>query len=231
MRVTRFIGWTWCNSGTDADEQERKGSILASLPGSDNPKPASVDQPFNTRTWLALIPVLGVAVVALRLEGHRWWCLCGRPVPWSGDIWSKHNSQHLADPYTFTHLLHGFLFYALLRPLAGRLGSGTRLKLAVAVESLWEVLENSEPLIERYRQATIALGYAGDSIFNSVGDIVACGVGYLLAGRLPIRWSFALFVLVEAALLLVYRDNLALNVLMLIWPNQAIKSWQMGSSP
>ena len=167
----------------------------------------------------------------MRLEGHRWWCSCGRPVPWSGDIWSGHNSQHLADPYTLTHLLHGLIFYALLRPSAGWLGSGTRLVLAVALESLWEVVENSEAVIERYRQATIALGYAGDSILNSLGDIVACGVGYLLARRLPVRWSIALFVLVEAALLLVYRDNLALNVLMLIWPNQAIKSWQMGASP
>jgi uncharacterized membrane protein YjdF len=158
--------------------------------------------------------VLGIAVIALRLEGHRWWCVCGRPVLWSGDIWSRHNSQHLADPYTLTHLLHGLLLYALLRPLSGRLGSGRRLVLAVALESLWEVVENSEVVIEWYRQATIALGYTGDSILNSVGDIAACGVGFLLAGRLPVRWSIALFLLVEAALLLVYRDNLALNILM-----------------
>jgi hypothetical protein len=200
---------------------------VASLPAEDTPKPAVVNRFHDTWCWLALAAVLGIAVLALRLEGHRRWCACGRPVPWSSKIHSEHNSQHLADPYTFTHVLHGLLFYAVLRGW-GRLGLRTRLVLTVALESLWEVLENSAAMIQRYRQATIALGYVGDSILNSVGDIAACGLGFLLAARLPVRWSVALFVLVETVLLLVYRDNLTLNILMLIWPSQAIKSWQMG---
>jgi hypothetical protein len=209
--------------------RERK-STLVSL-SNDSPAPARTDRPLGPGGWLAPVCVIGLVVIALRLEGHRWWCRCGRINPWSGDIWSEHNSQHLADPYTLTHVLHGMLFYALLRPLAGRLKAGTRLVLAVALEALWEVGENSAAVIQRYRQATMALGYTGDSILNSVGDIAACGVGFYLAGRLPVRWSIAFFLLVEAALLLIYRDNLGLNILMLIWPVKGVKSWQMGALP
>jgi hypothetical protein len=177
---------------------------------------------------MALAAIVAVAIVALRIEGHRWWCRCGRFSPWSGNIHSKHNSQHLIDPYSFTHILHGFLLYALLRPLAGRLSFGTRVVLALALESLWEILENSEMIIERYRKTTIALGYAGDSVLNSVGDMLACFLGFLAASRLPVRWSVGLFVLIEASLLLVYRDCLTLNVLMLVYPIETVKSWQMG---
>jgi hypothetical protein len=175
--------------------------------------------------------VLGAAVLALRFEGHRWWCSCGRPVPWSSDIRSKHNSQHLVDPYTFTHVLHGVLLYALLWPLGRWMGARLRFVLAVALEALWEIAENSETMIQRYRQATIALGYAGDSVLNSVGDIAACGVGYYLAARLPVRWTISLFILIEAALVLLYRDNLLLNIVMLVWPMEVIKSWQMRALP
>ena len=132
--------------------------------------------------------ILGLAVVTLRFEGHRWWCRCGRLFPWSGDIHSSHNSQHLIDPYSFSHVLHGILLYALLRPLSGIIGRGTRLVVVLAIEVLWEVFENSNVVIERYRQATIALGYNGDSVFNSLGDIASCGVGVYLAIRLPVRW-------------------------------------------
>jgi len=177
---------------------------------------------------LAIVSLIGVAVISLRFEGQRWWCRCGRLYPWSGDIHSAHNSQHLLDPYSFTHALHGLLFYALLRPAAGRLGVGTRLVIAVAIEALWEVVENSDAVIERYRQATIALGYSGDSVINSLGDIVSCSAGFLIASRLPVRWSVVLFFAVEAALLAVYRDCFLLNVLMLVWPVEAIKSWQTG---
>jgi len=172
------------------------------------------------------VSIIGLAVVSLRLEGQRWWCRCGRLYPWSGGIHSAHNSQHLLDPYSFTHVLHGLILYALLRPLAKRLGPGTRLVIALAIEALWEVVENSGAVIERYRQATIALGYAGDSVFNSLGDVVSCGAGFLIASRLPARWSVLLFFAVEAVLLAVYRDCLLLNVLMLVWPVEAIKSWQ-----
>lgn len=167
-------------------------------------------------------------VVLLAAGGRRWWCRCGRWWPWSFGIWGPHTSQHLADPYSLTHVLHGLIFYAVLRPLARRLRPGTRLALAVAIEALWEVVENSPFVIARYRQGTIALGYAGDSIANSVGDVASCVLGYWLASRLPTRVSIALFVMVEAGLLVLYRDNLGLNVLMLLHPVEAVKNWQMG---
>ena len=180
------------------------------------------------RVGLVMAAIVGLATVALRMEGHQWWCRCGRLTPWSGEIHSEHNSQHLFDPYSFTHIEHGLLLYALLRPFARRLGPGNRLILAVGLEAVWEVVENSSAVIERYRQATIALGYAGDSVVNSLGDIAACTLGFCLANRLPVRWSIGLLLAVEAALLAIYRDNLALNVLMLVFPLEAVKTWQMG---
>jgi Protein of unknown function (DUF2585) len=180
------------------------------------------------RIGLAMGAIFGLAAVALRLEGHRFWCRCGRLTLWSGDIHSAHNSQHLVDPYSFTHVEHGLLLYALLRPFGRWVGPGSRLVIAVAIEGIWEVVENSAAVIERYRQATIALGYAGDSVVNSLGDIVACTLGLFLAHRLPVRWSVALLVTVELALLAIYRDNLTLNVLMLVFPLESVKTWQMG---
>jgi hypothetical protein len=180
------------------------------------------------RIGLAIAAIFALTTVALRLEGHRWWCRCGRLTPWSLDIDSEHNSQHLFDPYSFTHAEHGLLLYALLRPFAGRLRRANRFILAVGLEALWEVVENSPVVIDRYRQATIALGYVGDSVINSLGDIAACAVGFLLAMRLPVRWSVALVFGIEVALLAIYRDNLALNVLMLVFPLESVKTWQMG---
>jgi hypothetical protein len=168
-----------------------------------------------------------MTVVVLRLEGHRWWCACGSPIPWTVDIHSPHTSQHLVDPYTLTHVLHGLIFYAIFHVLGVPLRLDSRMSLAVAIEALWEVAENSPAVIERYRQTTIALGYFGDSVLNSLGDILACGIGFFLAARWPVRWSIALFLAFEMGLLLVYRDNLLLNVVMLIYPMEGIKAWQM----
>ena len=190
--------------------------------------PGRVWRSERLRIRLAIGAIFGLAVVALRLEGHRFWCRCGRLSLWSGDIQSAHNSQHLVDPYSFTHVEHGLLLYALLRPLGRWLGPGSRLVLAVVIEGIWEVVENSSAVIERYRQATIALGYAGDSVVNSIGDIAACTLGLFLAQRLPVRWSVALFVSIELALLAIYRDNLTLNVLMLVFPLESVKNWQMA---
>jgi hypothetical protein len=172
-----------------------------------------------------------MALVALRLQGQPWWCRCGRPFLCSGNVWSEHNSQHLFDPYSFTHIIHGLLLFAVLRPLSSRLGLDARLVLAIALECLWEIAENSETIIQRYRHATLALGYTGDSLMNSLGDIACCGVGFLLAARFPVRWSVALFLTIEVGLLVIYRDCFLLNTLMLVWPIQAIKTWQMAISP
>ncbi len=180
--------------------------------------------------WGSLAGV-ALAVLVLRLMGRTWWCSGGQLYLWSGpsQIETLHNSQHLLDPYTLTHLLHGLGLYLLWWLLAGRrTGTATRAALAIASESLWEILENTPAIIERYRENTITFGYYGDSIFNSLGDIGACAIGFGLAAKLPVRGSILLFVAVEAFLLLWIRDSLLLNVIMLIAPSEAIRAWQSG---
>jgi Protein of unknown function (DUF2585) len=189
---------------------------------------AETDSGFQPPSWLVLSLVVGITVIWLRFQGRRWWCRLGDVSPWSGGIHSPHTSQHVADPYSFTHFLHGLLFYALFRYVAGRLRWDARFVLAIALECLWEVVENSGTVIDRYRRATIALGYEGDSVINSLGDVASCGLGFQVAGRLPVKWSMALLFVIELALLIAYRDNLTLNVIMLVYPFEAVKSWQMG---
>jgi hypothetical protein len=152
-----------------------------------------------------------------------------RSVIWSGDPWSSDNSQHLLDPYSFTHLLHGFVLCGLLALIVPRVSPVWQLWLAVSIEALWEVLENSEFVIRRYRQETAALGYHGDTIVNSLGDILVCGLGFVFARRLGLRRALGVFVVTEIALAIWIRDNLSLNVLMLIYPIDAIKEWQAAA--
>jgi Protein of unknown function (DUF2585) len=176
--------------------------------------------------WLAIVLVLIGTVLLLRTQGRLWWCSCNYLLLWSGDPWSSDNSQHLLDPYSFTHLLHGFLLCGLLALAVPRLSVAWRLWLAVSIEAVWELIENSEFVIRRYRQETAALGYNGDTIANSLGDLLICGLGFLLAQQLGFRRAFALFVLTEVTLAILIRDNLTLNVVMLIYPIEAIKEWQ-----
>lgn len=155
-------------------------------------------------------------------------CACGYVKAWHGLVQSSENSQHLMDWYTFSHVLHGFVFYAFLWRVAPHWSLTQRFIAAVAMESGWEILENSPMIINRYRTATAAFDYFGDSIVNSLADIVAMMVGFLAAARLPVAASIAVFLGVEAGMLWAIRDNLALNVIMLIWPIEAIKTWQGG---
>ena len=178
--------------------------------------------------WLVGVAVLAAAVFQLRSQGRLWLCACGYVLPWSGDAWSADNSQHLFDPYSFTHVLHGFLFWWLLSWALPRVPVAWRLCLAVALEALWEVVENSNFVIERYREATQALGYRGDTVVNSLGDILMCALGFLLARRIGWRRSLVLFVLMEVVLLVWIRDSLLLNILMLLYPVEGIKAWQAG---
>lgn len=178
--------------------------------------------------WFAAAVVLLVAMLGLRSQGRLWWCACGRLLLWTGDAWSSDTSQHPFDPYSFTHVLHGFLFCGLLAWGARRLSMTWQLCLAVSAEALWEVAENSEFVIRRYRETTAALGYQGDTIVNSLGDILACGLGFVIARRLGFTRSLALFVATEVLLLIWIRDSLILNVVMLLYPVQAIKAWQIG---
>ncbi len=160
---------------------------------------------------------------ALRLQGRRWWCRCGRPAPWVSDARGPHNSRHLADPYTFTHVPHGLLLYALLRTLRGRFSADSRFALAVVLEAGWEVFENTETVIRHYRRTTAAQGYVGDSVANSLGDVAAAAAGYEAASRLSPRGSAALFLGSEAAALAMCRDCFVLNVLTAVTPMKAVR--------
>ena len=162
-------------------------------------------------------------------------CPCGTIKLWHGVVKSAENSQHIADWYTFSHIIHGLLFYAAAWLLWRRWnlfgGSPTRwaLPIAVALEASWELLENSPMIIDRYRAVTMSYGYLGDSILNSMSDIAWMTFGFWLAARLPARASVALALVFELFTLVMIRDNLTLNVLMLVWPVEAIRVWQGGA--
>lgn len=156
-----------------------------------------------------------------------WICSCGRVTIWVGQVCSSDNSQHIFDPYSFTHVLHGFLFFWLIAWLLPRLKPLSQLSLAVAVEAVWEVFENTNFVIERYRTATAALGYNGDTVVNSLGDIVCCLIGFVIARRLGFRRSLIAFALLEFVLILWIRDSLLLEILMLVAPVDVIRNWQM----
>ena len=178
--------------------------------------------------WIVIVVVLTLAILQLRNQGRSWWCACHQYFPWAGDIWSSHNSQHLFDPYSFTHVLHGFAFCWILSLVVSRLSSSWRLALATLLEAAWEVFENTEFVIQRYREETLALGYDGDAIFNSFGDILLCIAGFLVAQKLGFKRSAIVFVATEVVLLLWIRDSLLLEILMLIFPIDSLKAWQMG---
>jgi len=160
--------------------------------------------------------------------GRKLWGISGEPGIWSGDINSPHNSQYFADPYSFTHITHGVLFYGLFYLLARRFPVRSRFLMTLVAEAAWEIFENSSFIIERYRAATISHDYYGDSIVNSMSDICFCLFGFWLASRLPARVSFLLVVVMETALALTIRDSLLLNIIMLIYPVPAILHWQAG---
>ncbi len=180
--------------------------------------------------WIsgAIVGLMAAQTALFHWQGRVWWCACGRPTLWEGDVWGAHNSQHVADPYTFSHILHGVIFYWVLKVCVPRLSAAWCWFIALAVEIGWEVLENSPLVINRYRAATAAQGYFGDSIVNSLSDVVFCGFGFWLAGVLGWKKSLLLFIVLEVGCALIVRDNLTLNVLMLLCPIDAVKEWQMG---
>lgn len=187
---------------------------------------------FNSKKdylpWLFIFAVVVLSVLQLWNQGRVWWCRVGDLSPWSWAVWSPHNSQHVVDPYTFTHVLHGILFFWIASLVFPKMPLVWRLLIAISVECVWEVVENTDMIINRYREATISLDYFGDSIINSLGDILSFAVGFWLAHKLKFWLSLIFFVLMEIILLFWIRDSLVLNIIMLIYPVEAIKQWQMG---
>jgi hypothetical protein len=181
---------------------------------------------FTRRTFFAAIALTIVFVALLYLESRPWWCNYGLGF-WTV-AWTRCSSQHFLDPYALTHILHGIIFYWLLYPLASKISLPWRLIGALALEIGWELLENSPPVVERYRQDTAALDYTGDSIINAVGDVVTTVIGFVCASQFSWKVSLAVFIVLELGLLYFIRDNLTLNVFMLFFPLESLKEWQLG---
>ncbi|MBX3244486.1 MAG: DUF2585 family protein [Acidobacteria bacterium] len=161
--------------------------------------------------------------------GRVWWCKLGDYSVYIHEAWeSSHTSQHLFDPYTFTHILHGVLFFWLTGLIFSKLDIQWRFLIAIGVEAAWEILENSPFIIEKYRENTASLDYFGDSIANSIGDVIACSFGFWFAYKIGWWRSLIFFVLTELMLLWWIRDSLLLNIIMLIVPLDGVKTWQMG---
>lgn len=195
----------------------------------DAQSPTPRESFFTRRSLIAgLLWLLGVNAL-LWLMGRQFISDAGFGL-WTG-AWTKQTSQWIVDPYSTSHVLHGVFFYWLLLPLARWVPLSGRVLIAVMIESGWELLENSPIIIERYRANTASLDYFGDSILNSNCDILCALFGFWLAWRFGWKWMIALILAVELLMLIFVRDNLTLNILMLIHPSEAIKSWQMGPSP
>ncbi len=183
---------------------------------------------MSARSWIIALGIAAITAAVLLWMGRNPICECGYVKFWHGETVSSENSQHIADWYTPSHILHGLIFYAFLWLILRRASLGTRFVIATAIEAAWEVAENTDAVIERYREATIALDYYGDSVLNSMADIAWMWVGFALARVLPVWVSVLLFVAAEVIVGYFIRDGLTLNVIMLLAPQDWIREWQMA---
>ena len=185
---------------------------------------------MSVRRWpfLAALLIVAASAVALLAMGRTPIFTCGEIDLWIGARDSAKTSQMLSDWYSFSHVVHGLLFYAGLWLVARRWAVEWRFVAALLIEAGWEVIENTPMVIDRYRESTAALGYSGDSVLNSVSDIAMMALGFLAARKLPVWAAVALLLLLEIVPLIAIRDNLMLNVWMLLWPSEAVAAWQAG---
>lgn len=189
-------------------------------------RPPPYRRPTTCWALVYLGALVAVTAAILALFGRNLWCKVGDLWPWSWDTASAHNSQHLLDPYSFTHFEHGIIFFVLLWLLAPRSSLLLRFLAAVTIEAGWEVLENSNFIIDRYREQTVDVGYYGDSILNSLADMGWCGLGFFVTSKLRWWWTLGIMLAFEVGLAIAIRDNLFLNILMLIHPFGGILAWQ-----
>jgi len=198
------------------------------MPTSMDVLPPAQRPAWTDRWWLAIAGLLLAQAAILLAMGRLPICECGYVKVWHGVVHSSGNSQHVSDWYTFSHLIHGFLFYWVLSLALPRWKAGWRAVLALGIEVAWEVIENTPFVIDRYRAATISLDYYGDTVLNSVCDSIACLAGFAAARRLPVAATILLALAFEAFTLYWIRYNLTLNVIMLLWPLDAVRAWQAG---
>ncbi|EMI18603.1 putative membrane protein [Rhodopirellula maiorica SM1] len=191
-----------------------------------------ISSPSSTaKTAYGLVGIAGLMTAILAMLGRVWWCQIGDLSPWSWEIWSSHNSQHLIDPYSLSHLEHGFALWVIFHLLAGKKVSQSSILITIAaIEAVWEITENTPWMIQRYRETTISLDYFGDSILNSISDYLMCVTGTVIAivsrHRFGIWMAVLVVALLEIASILWIRDSLALNIIMLAFPIEAIRDWQ-----